>query len=91
MPFETINDALKILACTGALIIAAYGLNRVFSRLKSKNQGIGPNSIKAIGVLLLLPTLIILAITADIKSEALTALLGTVAGYVLSNGKSSDD
>lgn len=91
MPFESIDATLKMLACTGAIAIAAYGLNRVFSRLKSKNQGIGPNSIKAIGVLLLLPTLIILAMTTDIKGEALTALLGTVAGYVLSNGKSSDD
>ncbi|MDP3512335.1 MAG: hypothetical protein Q8S20_06270, partial [Sulfuritalea sp.] len=66
------------------------GLHKTFERLAAKQQGFGPNTLKAIGILLFLPTLLILAVVTDFKTETLAALLGTVAGYALSNSKPDD-
>jgi xanthine/uracil permease len=71
----------------GAVIVMIYGLKKIFERLEAKQQGFGPNTLKAIGVILFLPTLLILAVLTEFKTETLAALLGTVAGYVLSNSK----
>jgi len=78
---------LHVVAVIGALLCMIYGLNIVYKRLKAKNQGFGPNSLKAIGVVLFVPTLLILAVVTEFQTETLAALLGTVAGYVLSNSK----
>lgn len=88
---QAVALALKALAVLGAVIAMVYGLTLVFQRLKEKAQGFGPNSLKAIGVILFVPTLLILAVVTDFKTETLAALLGTVAGYVLSNARFNDD
>ncbi|QIR75049.1 hypothetical protein FA592_01980 [Sulfurospirillum diekertiae] len=84
---EEIIVYLKIAIVVGSLIVMIYGLNLIFKRLEAKQQGFGPNTLKAIGVILFLPTLLILAISTELKSETLAALLGTVAGYILSSSK----
>jgi len=63
------------------------GLKLIFKRLEAKQQGFGPNTLKAISVVLFLPTLLILAVSIELKTETIAALLGTVVGYVLSNSK----
>src|SRR5262245_4717831 len=77
-------DILKIIAVAGALLIALYGINRLDARMKAKNQGFGPNTLRALGLVIFLPTLVVLAVVTDFRTEVLAALLGTVAGYVLS-------
>lgn len=81
---------LKVTALIGSVIVMIYGLGLIFCRLKAKEQGFGPNSLRAIGVVLFLPILLMLALLTDFKTETLAALLGTVAGYVLSNSDSKD-
>jgi hypothetical protein len=81
---------IKGVAVVGAVVAMLGGLWLVFARLKAKEQGFGPNSLRAIGVVLFVPGLLLLAITTDFKTETLAALLGTVAGYVLSNSKSDE-
>lgn len=81
---------LKVAAVVGAVAVMLYGLNRVYCRLKAKNQGFGPNSLRAIGIVMFLPILLILALLTNFQTETLAALLGTVAGYVLSNSKPED-
>ena len=78
---------LRVGAVVGAISVMLYGLHKIFERLTAKQQGFGPNTLKVIGVILFLPTLLILAVLTDFKTETLAALLGTVAGYVLSNSK----
>lgn len=78
---------LNVIAVIGAVLVMLYGMNMVYKRIKSKNQGFGPNTLKAIGVVLFIPTIIILAVVTKFQPETLAALLGTVAGYVLSHSK----
>jgi hypothetical protein len=67
------------------------GLWFVFERLRTLQQGFGPNSLKALGIVLFIPTLLIVGIAIpEFKGETLAALLGTVAGYVLSQSKSDE-
>ena len=81
---------LKLIAVSGSVIAMLLGLNSIFERMKSKEQGFGPNSLKAIGIVLFVPSLVILAVSVDFNSETLAALLGTVAGYVLSASQPDD-
>jgi hypothetical protein len=78
---------LKLLSVLGAIAAMLYGLYSVFERLKAKDQGFGPNSLRAVGIVLFVPSLVILALATEFKTETLAALLGTVAGYVLSLSK----
>lgn len=82
---------LSVIAITGAVIAMLGGLWLVFARLKAKDQGFGPNSLRAIGIVLFVPGIMILAIATEFRTETLAALLGTVAGYVLSNSKTDDN
>ncbi|MES9942082.1 MAG: hypothetical protein ABW104_12135 [Candidatus Thiodiazotropha sp. 6PLUC2] len=82
---------LKIISVVGAFLIIGVGLYYVFERLKAKNQGFGPNSLRAIGIVIFVPVLLILAVVTEFKTETLAALLGAVAGYVLSNSKPNDE
>lgn len=84
-------EYLKLLAIAGFLVAMLIGLCKVFARLKQKNQGFGPNSLRAIGVVLFVPTLAILALIGQFAGETIAALLGTVAGYVLSVSKTEDE
>lgn len=78
--------SIKLVAVGAATVIAILGLWLVGVRLKAKEQGFGPNSLKALGLVLFPPLLLIVAvIVPDFRSETVAALLGTVAGYVLSD------
>ena len=82
---------LKIIAVIGSIIVILVGLYYVFERLKAKDQGFGPNSIRAIGIVIFVPTLLILAVVTQFNAASLAALLGTVAGYVLSSSTSKSN
>ena len=90
MDIAIFNVAVKLIAVVGAIAAMLYGMNRVYTRLKAKGQGFGPNSIRAIGIVMFLPILFMLAVITDFQTETLAALLGTVAGYVLSTSKNDD-
>lgn len=90
MDAAALDSTLRIVAVLGAVVVMLYGLNRVYARLRAKKQGFGPNSIRAIGIVLFLPILFMLALLANFQTETLAALLGTVAGYVLSSSKPED-
>ena len=84
------TDILKIVAVAGALLIALYGINRIDARMKALNQGFGPNTLRALGLVIFLPALVVFAVVTDLPAGVLAALLGTVAGYVLSQSTSDD-
>lgn len=84
-------DCIRLIAVVAALVIAMFGLWLVAARLKEKNQGFGPNSLRALGLVIFLPVLVLLSvIVPEFRGETIAALLGTVAGYVLSNAGAED-
>ncbi|WP_119395991.1 hypothetical protein [Salinibius halmophilus] len=87
MEIELSITWIHFIAVIGAVAAMLYGLNIIYKRIKAKDQGFGPNTLKAIGVVLFIPTILIMAILTQFQAETLAALLGTVAGYVLSNSK----
>jgi hypothetical protein len=81
---------LKLAAVIVGGIALLGGTCLVFRNLKHNNHGFGPNSLKALGLVFFIPTLLIISVTVpDFRPEVLATLLGTVAGYVLST--SNDD
>ncbi|MGQ0584365.1 MAG: hypothetical protein ACT4O6_20735 [Reyranella sp.] len=76
---------LRLAAVIVAGLVMCGGLWGVFNRMKAKDQGFGPNSLRALGMVIFVPGLIVIGVTfPDFKSETIAALLGTVAGYILS-------
>ena len=49
-------DWTKLIGVTGTVVVMIMGLWLVFKRLKEKEQGFGPNSLKAIGTVLFIPS-----------------------------------
>jgi len=87
----TYQEILKFLVVSIAGIAMLLGMTLVFLNLRKNNYGFGPNSLKALGLVAFLPSLIIISVALpDFRSEVLSALLGTVAGYVLSNGRQDE-
>ena len=78
---------LQAVAVAGSVGVMLIGVWQVFVRLRVLEQNFSANSLKALGIVIFLPGLILLAILTDFKTETLSALLGTVAGYVLSNSE----
>lgn len=82
------DGTVTVIVVVVAAIVMIVGMLQVLRRLRELSQGFGANSLKALGLILFLPTLLIVSVTvADFKAETLAALLGTVAGYVLSQSR----
>lgn len=85
------SGTLSVIVTVGSAISMLGGIYLVFKRLKDLNQGFGPNSLKALGLVLFIPSLLMISVSVkDFETETLAALLGTVAGYVLSHSKADD-
>jgi hypothetical protein len=82
---EMIYFAAKTVAVIGAFSISIFGINRIFRNLADRQRSLGPQSLRAIGVVVFVPTLIVLTMLTDFGGATLAALLGTVAGYILSD------
>jgi hypothetical protein len=67
-------------------VIMIFLFYKFFGHIKAKDQYIGFQSIKLIGLILMFPGICILALAGGglIGGSTLAALLGTIAGYVLS-------
>jgi len=85
------TGTVTIVVAIGAVLAMLGGLWLVFARLKQKDQGFGPNSLKALGLVLFVPTLLMVSVTVkEFQTETLAALLGTVAGFALSQSKGDE-
>lgn len=52
-------ECVRLVAVLGAVLAMLGGLWLVAARLKAKSQGFGPNSLKALGIVLLVPGLLV--------------------------------
>ena len=78
---------LKLVAILGMVIAMLYGARGVFARLREKQQGFGPGSLQAFAITIFLPAVVIVALLTNLDTQAIAALFGTIAGYVLSSPK----
>jgi hypothetical protein len=68
----------------GALVVLmAIGVIGVLTTQIIQNKGIGPRVIQFIGVCLVVPTILILAIEDKIDKQNLGTIVGAIIGYVL--------
>lgn len=85
------DQIIKISGVISSLLISIYLIYKIFERLKDKQQGFGAKSLRMISIAIFLPIFVILAITTDINREALVGLIGTIAGYILSDSSEEKD
>lgn len=93
MNLNNVNEYIQIImalfmpiAFIGVLVHRAITRNEKGNRL-----GLGLRSIQFLGVALIFPTILILALNQQLEHATLGTLLGTVIGYVLSGLKMSKD
>ena len=77
-------DYLLICIVIGALLTIFYGLVCIFRHMKNREESMNRHHLHAIGLVLFLPTLLILASTTGMHKETIAAFLGIIAGYLLS-------
>ena len=65
-------------------VIMTFTIAGVFWRIIRKNKGIGIRLIQFTCVVLIIPTIVILAIENIIKGETVATIIGGLIGYVLS-------
>lgn len=56
-----------------------------------RSKGWGPWTLQAFGLVLLIPTILVLAITNALSKEILATLLGGVAGYIFGRSAGAND
>jgi hypothetical protein len=80
--------SIGVVALAALIVIGGYAL--ILNRMKAKSQGIDRAVIQAMGMVTFLPVLLIASAGGFMQSDALSALLGAVAGYVLARGTEKD-
>lgn len=67
-----------------ACVVMLGGLWGIFSERKRTGRGIGVRIIQFATVVLVLPTILILALQGVLETQTTAALIGAVVGYILS-------
>jgi hypothetical protein len=91
-PNDPFTNWSKLIAIIGLLTIMTWTIIQIFGYVKTSQVFIGHNTIKLIGFVLLLPSICIVSLVSPsvINGSVLAALLGTIAGYVLSRNQEND-
>jgi hypothetical protein len=91
-PNDAFSNWSKLIAVVGLLVIMGSVMAGIFSYVRNSQVFIGHNTIKLIGFVLLLPSICIVSLVSPsiINGAVLAALLGTIAGYVLSRNQEND-
>lgn len=80
-------NILLAISIIGVNLVSLTGLIFLFKRLGAMNQGVEPLTLKVIGILLIIPAIVTLALLKDQVRPEIAALFGTIAGYVLAREK----
>ena len=86
--FMTFDLPVSLVASALALIIALLGLLMIWFRLNQ--SGWGPNTLQALGLVLLVPTILILSAFELLSDEIIATLLGGIAGYIFGRGSAAE-
>lgn len=80
-----LNDILLLAAAALALMMAGAGLAIMFRQIMAK--GLGAYSLQGLGLVMLVPTILMLALIDAVRPEVVATLLGGVAGYIFGRGE----
>jgi hypothetical protein len=83
MTSESITQTVYwTIASLSAGLMVVFGFYFLYFRLKGRiEKEIGADEIQLVGLVLIMPTILLVGLTGLIKGEALATLLGAVAGY----------
>ncbi len=76
-----ITVKLAIVALSAVIMIGGSWM------ILRKSNNLDPATLQAIGIILLIPTILILAITNALNSHILATLLGGIIGYIFAKSK----
>lgn len=79
-PSVGVGTVSILLICAGLLVL---------KNLK-KDSPLNPYILQILGITFILPVILLVSLTTDVKSDAIMGLLGTVVGYVFGTSKISD-
>ena len=86
----TALEIVQIIAAFAATAAMLGGLVLVYVTLRNRERSFGAESSRVVAMTLFVPGIILIALATEFDKGALSALLGTVAGYLLSR-ESKDD
>ena len=78
------DGLLPIAAAVMALLMAGAGLAIMYRQIVGK--GLGPYNLQGLGLVMLIPTILMLALIDAVRPEVVATLLGGVAGYIFGRG-----
>ena len=84
--------------CVLALFILAGGLfvlRKILETAPEKRSNLwgerlGQYTLQILGLTFILPTILIIAVATRLEAEAVTALLGSIIGYIFGSSRSTD-
>jgi len=79
-----LEGMLEIVAAVLAVVMAVFGLAIMFRQIAK--AGLGPYNLQGLGLVLLVPTILMLALTGGVRGDVVATLLGGVAGYIFGRG-----
>lgn len=82
---------IKVILELGAVIIMIGGTIAVFAERFIHGKAIGVRIIQFLAILLLIPTILILALENILNTETVAALLGALIGYIYVLSKEKDE
>ncbi|HEY9245714.1 MAG TPA: hypothetical protein VIO11_02600 [Candidatus Methanoperedens sp.] len=85
------GDTLKELIELMAAFIMPFGIYLIYrTRIQGQGKGISVRVIQLAAVVLVIPSILILALEGVLKTEIVATLLGTIVGYTLSGVEDKD-
>lgn len=79
-----------------AIVILGGGLFVLLRILQSDRRSniwgerLGQYTLQILGLTFILPTILIIAVATNLKAEAVTALLGSIIGYIFGSSRAAD-
>ena len=74
-----------------AFILAASGFLFVYMVTKNEKSVLVPYLIQILGLCFILPVVLLVSVLADVQTEAVTGLLGTIVGYIFGTSRQTQN
>lgn len=81
-------DWVMVIAVGSSANVMLIGMILLFRRLLKRNEPIGADTLVALGLVLVVPAVLILAVMRALSAETCAALLGLSAGAALVRSRS---